>query len=468
MNKLGGGHLEEGDLLRLIDGELPDRAIPAARAHIEACWSCRAQFQEIETAIGDYVRYQKATDPLLPPPPNAWPELRFSAEPVAQNVEPPMLLVARSRPWFDLSWALASAAVLLALLVIRWLDRVPAVSAAGLLKTASAVEPAEGPIRIRTGSRTLMRPAFLQGVENSDDARLRQKFERAHFNWEQPLSARTFAAWRDQLSEKQDNVRFEKNQLYGDAYIIRTTTRSSELHRATMTLRVRDMRPVREMLEFTGDTVEVEQVAEAEVPAKQVAASPDKAAPRPILPTSQENPDSSPASVLHRMLQVFWTLHRLGADLGEPVEISQNATGVKVTATGLSPARQQQLRAALESISSVAVRFDAGAPHAAPPREETARRQPTIRPSEPSPAQSRLQELLGSAQAAEDLSDRALDASDSVLARVHALRALAKAFPPTQESVMTTPERQLLAKLRNDHAVALTQRSRTCATRYNR
>jgi anti-sigma factor RsiW len=75
MNSSGGGHLAEGDLLRLIDGEMPEAAIPAARAHIEACWTCRAQFQEIETAIGEYVRYQKATDPLLPPPPNAWAEL---------------------------------------------------------------------------------------------------------------------------------------------------------------------------------------------------------------------------------------------------------------------------------------------------------------------------------------------------------------------------------------------------------
>jgi hypothetical protein len=445
----GGGHLEEGDLLRLIDGEMPEAAVPAARAHIEACWTCRAQFQEIETAIGEYVRYQKAADPLLPPPPNAWPDLRFRPGPDAQRAEPPM---ARSRRWFDLRWALVAAAAVILFFVVERLDRVPTANAAGLLRKASAVEPVSGSIRVKTRHRTLVRPALLQGVVAGDDAQLRQSFERAHLNWEQPLSTRTYAAWRDQLSEKEDDVRLENSGVNGDDYVIRTTTRSGELHRATMTLRARDLRPIREMLEFTSETVELEQVTEAEVPAKPLAASPTQSARGPEASAEPEKSESLAVAALHRMLQVFLTLHRQGADLGEPVEISQDATGLKVTAIGLSPSRHQQLQAALEKIPSVVIRFEAGAPHQAIARKEVKNR-----PSEPSPAQSRLQELLGSAQAAENLTDRALDASDSVLARVHALRALAEAFPPVQESVMSTADRHLLADLWKDHALALPQ-----------
>jgi PAS domain-containing protein len=442
MNNPGARHLEEGELLRLIDGELPDDAVSSARAHIEACWTCRAQFQEIETAIGEYVRYQKTIDPLLPPPPNSWPELRFDSAPAIGKPEPPRLLIMPRRRWFDLRWAIAAAAVLVAILAGYRLQRAPEVRAESLLRKAAAAETVGGSIRIRTGSRTLMRPAVLQGHAAGDDAQLRERFERTHFNWEQPLSARAFGAWRDQLSDKQDDVRIE-----GEAYIVRTSTHSSELHQATMTLRMRDLRPVREMLEFTGQTVEVEEVPEQDTTANRPPAAPAQAAPHVTSPAKA-------ASALHRLLQVFSTLHRLGADLGEPVEISQNATGVEVAAIGLSQDRQRQLREAFENIPDVVIRFDAGASHAAPIREEQTKNQPTA----PSPAQTRLQELLGSVQAAENLTDRALDSSDAVLARVHALRAIAKAFPPPQEAALTVDDGRLLTDLRRDHTTALMQR----------
>lgn len=434
-------HLEEGDLLKLIDGELPVDAASDARAHIESCWSCRTQFQEIETAIGEYVRYQKAADPWLPPPPDAWPELQFRPAAAEPRPEPPALLMLSPRRWFDLRWALAAAAVVVALVVVVRLQKPPVVTAAGLLREASAAEPVTGAIRIRTGTRIVVRPAVLTRVSGDDDARLREMFERAHFNWEQPLNARTFAAWRDQLPDKEDDVRVEK-----DVYVIRTSTRSSELHRATMTLRARDLRPVHEMLEFTGETVELEPAPEATTPPagpEQVAASPARASKL----------DVSPESALHHMLQVFSALHGLGADLGEPVEIRQNDGNVEVTAIGLPASRQQQLRSAFEGMPYVTVHFDSGLP----PATSTPRRAKAPASNAPHD-QTRLETILGSAQAAEDFTDRALDASDAVLARVHALRALARAFPPAQESALGPSDRSLLAEMRNDHTTALQQK----------
>ncbi len=434
------GHVEEGDLLRLIDGELPESDALAARAHIEACWSCRAQFQEIEMVIGEYVRYQKTTDPWLPPPPKAWPELRFRAASADPEPAPPALFLLPPRRWFDLRWALAAAALLVAAFIMYRLQKPPVVSAAELLRNASAVEPVTGAIRIRTKGSSLVRPAVLHRAAADDDVRLRLMFERAHFDWDQPLSARTFAAWRRQLSEKEDEVKFD-----GDAYVIRTSTSAGELHRATMTLRARDLRPLREMLEFAGETVEVDQVPEP-------AAAP--AAPRQITgaPARPEKAEPSPQSTLHRMLEVFSTLHRLGADLGEPVEIRQNAGTIDVAAIGLTAARQRQLQAAMQDIPSVTVHFDPGTPRAAPARK--AQSNPLNRAS----GQTRLEALLGSPQAAEDFTDRALDASDAVLARVHALRALARAFPPAQESALSAGDQHLLTELRHDHVTALTQK----------
>ena len=435
------GHLEEGDLLRLIDGELTEDEAAGARGHIEACWNCRSQFQEFETVIGEYVRYQKIVDEMIPPPPRAWPEVPFHA---AAQVEPPAMVLLPARKWFDWRWAVA-AGVLLGIVAVYRLQTPPTVNAAQLLRKARTVEAADGFIRVEAGHVALVRPAVLRNGA-SDDVRMRAMFERAHFDWQRPLSARTFAAWHDGLPEKRDDVRMETGGSSGNAYVIRTSTHSSELRAATLTLRARDLQPVREMLEFTGETVEIERAAEPggqPKPPEEVNAAP--------APATNRGP--SPESTLHRLLQVFSTLHGLGADLGDPIEIRQNSGQIDIDAVGLPPSRQEQLRAALEGIPSVAVHFDSGRSRSNSRKESTKAPQAGV-----SAGQAALENILGSAQAAEDFTDRALDSSDAVLARIHAVRALAKAFPPPQEAAMTAPDRQLLTALRREHAAALTQR----------
>jgi hypothetical protein len=442
------GHLEEGELLRLIDGELADDAAGAARSHIESCWQCRTHFQEFETVIGEYVRYQKNTDLLLPPPPRAWPELRFSSAP---EIEPPAIRLLPTRRWFDWRSGMAAAGVVLAVLVWHRLQTPPKVNAATLLRKAMATESIEGSIRIRLKSGTLLRPAILRNGATHDDTHLREMFERAHFDWDRPLSARAFARWREQLKDKQDEVQLEKDDVSENAYLIHTSTPTNELRRATLTLRARDMQPVREMLEFTGETVEIERAPEsAQQPAPMGSPAVDQ------VPASSDSPANNGTPLaevtLHHLLQVFATLHRLGDDLGEPIEIRQSAGRIEVGAVGLSASRQQQLRAALEAVPTVSLSFESGGSDA------RARREATSPVAGPSPGQAALENVLGSAEAAEDFTDRALDSSDAVLARVHALRALAKAFPPLQETALNDADRQLLGALRRDHGTALIKR----------
>jgi anti-sigma factor RsiW len=61
-------HLSDQDLLLTADGELPARRAAQVRAHLAACWDCRARMAEIETTIADFVRANRqAVDPELPP-----------------------------------------------------------------------------------------------------------------------------------------------------------------------------------------------------------------------------------------------------------------------------------------------------------------------------------------------------------------------------------------------------------------
>jgi anti-sigma factor RsiW len=61
-------HLSDQDLLLTADGELPTRRAARVRAHLAACWDCRARMAEIETTIADFVRASRqAVDPKIPP-----------------------------------------------------------------------------------------------------------------------------------------------------------------------------------------------------------------------------------------------------------------------------------------------------------------------------------------------------------------------------------------------------------------
>ena len=56
MSSLGMRHAEEGQLLRYLDGELPGRRARQVRKHLEACWHCRAELEELQNTVGDCVR----------------------------------------------------------------------------------------------------------------------------------------------------------------------------------------------------------------------------------------------------------------------------------------------------------------------------------------------------------------------------------------------------------------------------
>ena len=70
MSNLDLRHPDDGLLLRYLDGELPGRKARQVRTHLEACWQCRTQSEELQNIIRECVRYRKnVLAPSLPPPP---------------------------------------------------------------------------------------------------------------------------------------------------------------------------------------------------------------------------------------------------------------------------------------------------------------------------------------------------------------------------------------------------------------
>jgi Sigma-70, region 4 len=49
-------HLSDQELLLVVDGELSERDAGRAVAHLSTCWACMARKQDIEAAIGEFIR----------------------------------------------------------------------------------------------------------------------------------------------------------------------------------------------------------------------------------------------------------------------------------------------------------------------------------------------------------------------------------------------------------------------------
>jgi anti-sigma factor RsiW len=65
--KNADSHLSDQQLLLDVEGELSRRDENMVRAHLHACWKCRARRQELEKAIVDFVRiHQQDLDAKIP------------------------------------------------------------------------------------------------------------------------------------------------------------------------------------------------------------------------------------------------------------------------------------------------------------------------------------------------------------------------------------------------------------------
>ena len=465
-------HPEEEQLLRYLDGELPVQASGQVRSHLEACWQCRAALEELQNVVSQCVHYRKnVLQRHLPTPPAPWIDIYRKFDEIDASVEPVLFqrVLRLLKSPFDTAakkWAVAAAALLVFFGLFYRYRETPSVHASELLRQAVVAANAHPGqprrIQIRTRDRRLIRPAVAsqRAAFAARDAAafnsLEAMFERANYSWTDPLSAQSFQAWRNQLPDKRDQVS-EENQ----AYRIETSTDASELRNATLTLRTADLRPMEERLEFSNqEWVEITEVADDTTPpVSRSAVESERPAAGNAKPPAPEVSNAvtapAPSASAADELQVVAALHDVGADLGDPVQVSRSGTEVVVSGVGIAPARQQEIRNAIGSKPHVAVRFSDSPPDRVP-------EQP-VAPGDSSAGgdvrqlQSRLAEQLGGRANLEQLAAQVLDSSESLMARAYALRRLAEQFPVAAERELTASDRQLLQRLRVEHSAALRQ-----------
>jgi len=468
-------HPEEEQLLRYIDGELPTRASSEVRSHLESCWQCRAALEELQNVVSQCVHYRKSVlQRHLPTPPAPWVDIHRQFDEIDASVEPVLFnrILRLLKSPFDTAtkkWAVAAAALLVLLGIFYRYRQTPSVHASELLRQAvvSANTHPKRPrrIQIRTRDRRLIRPAVgsQKAAFGAADATalnsLQAMFERANYSWNDPLSAQSFQAWRNQLTDKRDEVSEEQQD-----YRIETRTDSSDLRHATLTLRTADLRPVEEHLEFSNqEWVEITEVGDDSAPSlSAIAAEKNERPPAgKVKPPVAEVPQAvtargRPASVAEE-LQVLAALHDMGADLGDPVEVSRSGSEVLVSGVGIAPARQEEIKNAIGSNAHVVVHFS-DSPAAAAPAQPAAPN-PTPTGGDVRQLQSRLAEQLGGRANLDQLAAQVLDSSESLMARAYALRRLAEQFPLAVERELSVSDRQLLQRMRGEHLAALRQQA---------
>ena len=475
MSNLDVRHPEEGLLLRYLDGELAGRKTRPVRSHLEACWQCRAQVEGLESAIGDCVRYRKdVLAPSLPPPPEPWRSLDFGrvdAELAEQSLWHRVARFLSPLRHGGVRWALSGAAALaLCYVGVQQLRETPKVQAAALLqkavRAAQSRPAAHQRLRITTRTGQMTRVVGVAYKPPAREVEIARLFDAANYDWNDPLSAKSFARWRDGLAHFQDAVASQPN-----SYDIKTTTEDSELVSATLKLRTTDLEPMEGRFEFRNrDWVEMTELVDQQTNPASIVAGTTGGMPRqpgvPPGPIEVPKETAEPAAFSEE-LQVVNALHRLGADLGDPLEISREGGQVLVSGTGIPPQRQQQIHGLLDRLPHVVVRFDdpvfpAGA---TPVQSEPATRDAAG--PEKSTYAARIEERLGGRPQFERFSSSVLDWTDSAMTRAYALRRLAQQFPAAAENEMTAEDRRTLRRLGREHLAAFTKGAQRLANTVN-
>jgi hypothetical protein len=453
-------HPEEGLLLRYLDGEAPARKMRQVKRHLEACWECRTGSEELERTIAACVHYRKSVLVAhLPAPPAPWADLtrefdRIDAEAAAQSFS------ARLARWLmptpAIRWALSGAAIVaLAAGLYYQFHETPSVQAAGLLKRAVAAAQAHTArarriqVRTRTAKYVLHRDS-IPAVEHL--------FRSANYNFNDPLSARSFGEWRETLPARQDEVRTVADPVEpGKAcYEIRTIAAAGELATASLMLRTTDLTPVKGRFEFRNEEwVELTDFAEVSATEGGTPATTRLEAPvRRTEPSRSAAVPSGGSASISEELRVLAALHDIGADLGDPVEVKLSDGRVLVSGVGIPDARQREIHEKLDSIPGVTVQFGAAevgqdVPAAGPPQAAAEAPKNTR-------FESRLEKQLGGRVEFERFSGQLLDWTEAAMARAYALRALAQRFPAADEARMEPADRQLLDDLARNHAAQFT------------
>lgn len=495
-------HLTPQQMLAYLDGELCRSETRHADDHLHSCWTCLTELERLKGDIATILDAQNQSfSPSLPRPPLPW--LPFGA------------ILARSVPlhparlWMRFGIDLKAVLSPVRILMVSGIIAVALIGAYSVLKAKpvsaqevmrriqiadtqrSAItkdQVIRERVHIRKRTRGQNRPLSTSvdtwksptaGYWNvadvdSDAADLRIRYEKHAIPIALPLSAASIDAWGKEaggsptVSQEGSDIDLSiAGSLDGIA---------GSVERVSFIVQPKIWRVKQMTLDFSDSSFEVTEddysvLPKTAVPAELLAhiepiAPPSMLARPGVRPVSRigEAFVHLPTVNLDKAeLDAFATLHRLQADLGEPVTIARSGQSVQVGVWQLPPGRQSELRAAFADQPSV--RVDLVAPHSSAQNalavRDTSSQPPDSNHSplhieaEADRNDQRLLKFFGTAEREQDFTDSALATSGGVLSHLYALRKLQGQFTSQREQALDSEERAKLDALVQDHLSAV-------------
>jgi hypothetical protein len=468
MSNLFGHHYEQ-DLVRYLDGELSARRAQKVERHLEACEPCRAEFEALRATLADCAAYRQDLAAQAPAAPAPWRDLYRDFSRIDESLANNSLLVRLIRPLVHSGvprWAfVVGLATLIVLLSLNQLRQAPSVQAATLLRRAVAVSQNQPQKVHRIRVRSNRQPEFtrLAGtqaaiIELAQAQAVAALFHQANWDWSNPLSAQAFEQWRGQQVHKTDEVSaVEEPQFPSEHFTrIRTVSEEGDLEAASITLDTGNYEAVSERLEFRDkDWVELSEIAETSTDAGGSGVAtvgvPVRAAEPPSRPAAFA--PGSMASISDE-IQVLSALRGIEADLGEQVEVALTGGKVVVSGEGISPHRQEEIRAAVANVPHVEVEFTALPAVTVPP--QIAGSSAVSAPV--SPMEAGIEKQLGGHAEFDRFSTQLQDLDNAAMQRMFALHNLALKFPAEEEAKLTAQDLQVLHELSRQHTAVLAEK----------
>jgi hypothetical protein len=501
-------HLTQEQLLQYLDGELPRAAMQTAGIHIQSCWACRTELERLQEDIGTIHDAQKQVLlPGLPPPPRPWPRL----EPRLVAAQAPGLLSWRRfglllDPMRRPMPALTVLAGLFAVWALLWLNPAYA-SAKEILRRVSQADAQRmtpspehfvrqkvkvakakhGSPSKQTGEVNSWRSArgvYWQLAESDVAATDLQKRYRDQHVADLPLSAASYQSWSRKTNA--EGQVFREAEAIDVNFVALRQPGAEGLQKVSFRVRPADWHVTGMGLDFGDAQFEISEedltvLPKSDVPL-DVLARLDPSTPkqeaqtlsaRIVEPATPGMPPAIPPARLSTNpddteMDVRFTLHQIGADLGEPIEVareSSSSTSTVVRAWGASPERQALLRQLLEDKQDVRLELQPPPGGAALPVQvggslpaPQSMSAPDSRQAARRPDDERLAKWFGNSATQEDFTRSVLATSTDLLSRLFALKQLADRWAPKSESGLTEEAKAKLAAMILDHARAAAQR----------